>query len=124
MAKKILIEAGAVKAYAELNETRTARLIWDSLPLSAAVNRWGEEIYFEIPVKADLENAAELVNPGDLGYWPRGSAFCIFFGPTPISRGNEIRPASAVNLVGRVQGDAKVFIATAENEPVRLSRAD
>jgi hypothetical protein len=116
------IKAGEVTAEAELNDTRTAHLIWNALPLSARANRWGEEIYFEIPVKADLENAAELVNVGDLGYWPRGSAFCIFFGPTPMSRGNEIRPASAVNVIGKLRGDATRFRSVSDGEPVQLSR--
>ena len=124
MAKTMKIEIGAVVAEAELNETRTARLIWDGLPVSAQVNTWGEEIYFEIPVKADLEDAVDLVNIGDIGYWPRGSAFCIFFGPTPLSRGNEIKPASPVNPVGKIRGDALIFRSVTDGESIRLSRAD
>ncbi len=124
MAKKILIQAGTVKAEAVLNETRTARLIWNALPLTARANMWGEEVYFEIPVRADLEDPADVVSSGDLGYWPRGAAFCIFFGPTPISRGDEIRPASPVNLVGRVQGDPKMFRAVTNEDTVCLSRKD
>ncbi|MHB9092949.1 MAG: cyclophilin-like family protein, partial [Chloroflexota bacterium] len=65
--------------------------------------------YFSIPVDLQTEKGQEVVDLGDLGYWAPGTAFCIFFGPTPASRGNEIRPASAVTVFGRVEGDAKVF---------------
>jgi hypothetical protein len=124
MAKKIKIEAGKVTAEAELNETNTALLLWDALPIEAKVNTWGEEIYFNIPVKTGLENGVEVVKAGDLGYWPKGPAFCIFFGPTPVSRGDEIRPASAVNIIGKVIGDARVFLPVSDGEPVRLSKAE
>ncbi|MCK8600824.1 cyclophilin-like family protein [Desulfoferrobacter suflitae] len=82
---------------------------------------WGDEIYFPIPVEQPLDDAAaEIVDMGDLGYWPRGKAFCIFFGPTPASRGEEIRPASAVNLVGKVSGDAREFKVVRDGELVRI----
>lgn len=88
---------------AELAATPTAQAIAQALPLAARVNTWGEEIYFSIPVTAELDDTAqEVVAPGDLGYWPTGRALCLFFGPTPISGPGEIRPASAVNLVGRL----------------------
>ena len=79
------------------------------LPLAIAGETWGDEIYFQIPVHAKPEKPRATVELGDLGYWPPGSAFCIFFGRTPSSRGDEIRPASPVNVVGRVSGDATVF---------------
>ena len=123
MAKKIIIEAGAVRAEAELNETETAALIWDALPIEASANTWGDEVYFNVPVSTGLENGVEVVDMGDLGYWPQGPAFCIFFGPTPMSKGEEIRPASAVNIVGKVLGDATVFRAVEPGEVVGLSRA-
>lgn len=109
MAKSIRIEAGPVEAVAELNETRTAQAIWEALPIKGYADLWGEEIYFSIPVSLELEAGQELVDIGDLGYWAQGSAFCIFFGPTPISRGSKIRPASAVTVFGRVIGDATIF---------------
>jgi hypothetical protein len=123
MAKKIVIEAGSVRAEAELNDTETAALIWDALPIEASASTWGDEVYFDVPVATGLENAVEVVDMGDLGYWPQGPAFCVFFGPTPMSKGDEIRPASAVNIVGKVLGDATVFRAVAPGEAVRLSRA-
>jgi len=110
MLKKIKIKAGNVEAEALLNDSPTAEKIWEALPIEAGANPWGDEIYFAIPVKAPLEkNAQEVVQVGDLGYWPTGKAFCIFFGPTPMSRGKEVRPASAVNVIGRISGDARIF---------------
>ena len=100
-----------------------AQAIWDALPLEARASIWGDEIYFTIPVDADAEEPREVVEMGDLGYWPPGSAFCIFFGPTPASRGDEIRPASPVNVFGRVEGDPRVFKRVASGELVRLERA-
>ena len=109
MGKKIRITAGTIEAEAELNDTRTAQAIWEALPIKGRVNLWGEEIYFSIPVKLKLEAGQELVSLGDLGYWPEGNAFCIFFGPTPVSQEDEIRPASQVTVFGKVIGDARVF---------------
>jgi hypothetical protein len=111
MGRTIRITAGRVSVEARLNASRTATLIWDALPIDAAAQTWGDEIYFGIRVDAPLESPREVVEIGDLGYWPPGRAFCIFFGPTPMSRGDEIRPASAVSVVGRITGDARVFKA-------------
>ncbi|NIO30486.1 MAG: hypothetical protein GTN75_01650, partial [Gemmatimonadetes bacterium] len=84
--------AGEARFRAELNDTATAMAIREALPIEARANRWGGEIYFPIPVQADLESGArEVVTPGELGYWPAGNAFCIFFGRTPASEGDEIR---------------------------------
>jgi len=102
---------------------RTANAIWEALPLEAKANTWGDEIYFSIPVDAEEENPKEVVDMGDIGYWPPGNAFCIFFGPTPASRGNEIRPASAVNVFGRIIEDPKVFTKVEAGEIVRVERA-
>ena len=109
MNKKILIKAGNVAISAELNGTATAQAIWDALPIKGRVNLWGDEIYFSIPVKLESENGKELVDKGDLGYWPEGNAFCVFFGQTPISKAGEIRPASAVNIIGRVLGNTEIL---------------
>lgn len=109
MKKKIKITVGNIQAEAELHETNTAEKIWAALPLSASVNLWGDEIYFSIPVKIPAENPKEVVEKGDIGYWPPGSAFCIFFGKTPASYGDEIRPASAVNIFGKITTDPDVF---------------
>jgi len=124
MEKKIRILISDLKVEAELNESKTAQLIWEALPIEAKANLWGEEIYFSIPVKTGLEKGAkEVVSAGDLGYWPTGHAFCIFFGPTPASRGDEIRAASAVNLIGEVLSDPKVFRKAKDGEKVILEKA-
>ncbi len=107
--RKIRITAGDVVAEAEINDTTTANRIWDALPIEARANTWGDEIYFSIPVHLGEQNPKEVVALGDLGYWPPGNAMCIFFGPTPVSRGKEIRPASAVNVWGKIIGDPTVF---------------
>lgn len=109
MPNKIHISAGSVQMDAVLNDTGIARQIWEALPISASASTWGDEIYFGIPVEAELENGQEVVDLGDLAYWPPGHAFCIFFGRTPASKGDEIRPASAVTVIGQVQGDAASF---------------
>jgi len=121
MPTKIKITAGPVSSLAELNDTPTAVAIQKALPIEATANTWGDEIYFAIGVVQALDDtAAEIVQVGDLGYWPTGRAFCIFFGPTPASRGDEIRPASAVNLIGRVLGEANDFKRVQAGELVRI----
>ncbi len=108
MGVTIRIQAGAVEVLGELHDTATAQAIAAALPLEATVHTWGEEIYFPIPVRQPLDQTAtEVVEVGDIGYWPRGPALCLFFGPTPISGPGEIRPASAVNIVGRLSGDIR-----------------
>jgi hypothetical protein len=120
--KKIRITAGRVTADAVLNGSETAA-VWNALPLDIPGETWGDEIYFRIPVTAKPEDAREVVDLGDLAYWPPGAAFCIFFGPTPSSRGDEIRPASPVNVFGRVLGDPTVFKSVRSGTKVRVERA-
>ena len=123
--RKIKITAGDVSETAVLHDNSTADAIWDALPIEATVNTWGEEIYFEIPLYLDkAQDARETVDMGHLGYWPSGHAFCIFFGPTPVSNGNEIRPASAVNIFGQVKGDATVFTRVSSGTDIRIEKDD
>jgi len=106
MPKSIKITAANVLVEAQLNDNPTAKSIADVLPIKATAQRWGGEIYFSIPVTAQLEeDSRDVLEAGELGYWPTGRAFCIFFGPTPASQADEIRAASAVNIVGKMQGD-------------------
>ncbi|MCX7824850.1 MAG: cyclophilin-like fold protein [Verrucomicrobiae bacterium] len=121
--RNIRITVGNVCLAAELNASRTAEAILRALPIEASGQRWGDEIYFRIPVVAEPEDPREVVAIGDLAYWPPGRAFCIFFGPTPVSCGDEIRPASAVNVVGKVTGDATVLRPTRDGETVRIEPA-
>lgn len=124
MEKKIKIITDALKVEAELNDSTTARLIWEALPIESNNNLWGEEIYFSIPVRAEREKEArEVVSAGELGYWPPGHAFCIFFGPTPASRGDEIRAASAVNIIGKVTSDPKIFRKAKDGAKITLEKA-
>jgi len=102
---------------------KTAKAIWDALPFETRASAWGDEIYFSIPVKLSAEKAQPTVEFGDLGYWPPGQGFCIFFGPTPISRGNEIRPANPVNVFGKVKGDPKILKKVKDGDKIRIERA-
>ena len=120
--RQIRIRAGSVQVIAELNDSRTADAIWKAMPLSAAASTWGDEIYFAIPVRLHEENPRDVVSLGDLGYWPPGNAFCIFFGPTPVSKGEEILPASPVNIFGRVMGDPTLFKKVRDGETVAVEQ--
>ena len=121
--RRIRITAGTIAAEAVLDQSNTAQAVWDALPLSVPGDTWGDEIYFGIPVHKGEEDGQAVVAMGDLGYWPPGNAFCIFFGPTPASRGDEIRPASPVNVVGKVDGDATMFKKVPSGASVRIERA-
>ena len=120
MSKKIKITAGSLVVDAELNETRTASAVWDALPIRANGSTWGDEVYFRIPVEAELENGQEVVELGDLGYWPPGQAFCLFFGPTPASQGDEIRPASEVTVIGKIIGGSGVLKGVSSGSSVLI----
>jgi hypothetical protein len=123
MPNRITITAGSVTSEAELNDSPTAQAIWEALPITGRANTWGDEIYFAIPVQAEEEPGARAdVAVGELGYWPTGSAFCIFFGPTPASTGTEPRAASPVNILGNVLGDATGFRQVPGGASVELKR--
>jgi uncharacterized protein len=122
--RTIRITAGDVSAMATLDGSKTADAIWAALPIEAKVSTWGDEIYFDTGLTIGAESPQEVVAVGDLGYWPPGNAFCIFFGRTPASTGDEIRPASAVTVFGRVDGDATVFKRVRASARVTLQRAD
>ncbi len=126
---RIVIETKSTgKVEAKLQPKRapkTVEAILKALPIEGVAHRWGEEVYFEIPVDVGPENQVEIVEKGDLGYWPPGKALCIFFGPTPASRTpDEIRPASPVNPVGRILGDAGVFAAVRDGERILVKRTE
>jgi hypothetical protein len=117
---KIQIENLSVEA--EVYDTPSGEAILAALPLEARVNVWGEEIYFDVPVRLDVEtDAREVVNVGDLGYWPAGPAFCVFFGPTPVSQGTEPRAYSPVNIFGKVKGDARILTQVADGASVKVT---
>ena len=121
--KIIKIITDNVSMNAELNDSPTAEAIWEALPIKANGNRWGEEIYFGIPVKIDEDPTAKAdVNVGDLAYWAPGNAFCIFFGPTPASHNDNPRAASPVNLIGRVLGKATEFRNVKNGSKITIER--
>ncbi|HUT52726.1 MAG TPA: cyclophilin-like fold protein [bacterium] len=122
MGKKIKITCGSVALAAELNDTATARAVAEALPITGSVNRWGEEVYFDIPVKMKLEPGARAdVEVGEIGYWPAGAAFCVFFGPTPMSKSEKPRAASPVTIIGKVTGDAQKLSSTRDGEKIVIS---
>jgi hypothetical protein len=123
MARLVDIAAGEVTVTAELNESETAKAVWEGLPIQGVASTWGEEIYFSTSLSLQVESGQEVVEEGDLGYWPPGQALCLFFGPTPASRGDEIRAASAVTIFGHVVGDAQVLKSVADGTPIAVTRS-
>ena len=109
MADMIRIRAGAVEVQAELNDTRTAKALFRILPIKARANTWGDEIYFDVPLNMEIEDGKQVVEIGDVAYWPDGPSLCLFFGLTPASRGDEIRAASPVTILGGIVGDPKTL---------------
>ncbi|MHA2407544.1 MAG: cyclophilin-like fold protein [Candidatus Ranarchaeia archaeon] len=112
---------------AELDDERnpkTVKAILRALPIESKVNTWGDEIYFSIGINMGIEDAQQIVEIGDLGYWPPGDAFCIFFGPTPISIGNKIKAASPVNVVGKVLGDPTIFKRVKSGDEITINRVE
>lgn len=119
----IRIRAGEVSVTAALDGSTTADAVWDALPFTGQVQTWGDEIYFPIPVDAaEAPDAAETVDKGAVAYWAPGSALCLFWGPTPMSRGDEIRPASAVNVIGAIDGDPTVLAAVPSGAAIVVER--
>jgi len=100
--KTINILTGKLDIKVQLNESKTAKELFEILPISSNVNRWGDEIYFSIPLKADIENGIEEVDIGTVAFWPPGSALCIFFGKTPASHGDKPQAASPVTIIGNI----------------------
>ena len=122
MSEKVKIIAGELEVAGWLNETTTASKVLEILPITANVNLWGDEIYFSIPVEAEPENAKETVSLGDIAYWPQGKAMCIFFGKTPISEGDEIRPISPVNVIGKIEGAEKLLGKVKQGDSITVRR--
>jgi hypothetical protein len=120
---KINISVGKVSLAAELLDTPTATRILDALPIEGSANVWGDEIYFDIPLGLEQEPDARAdVAVGDLAYWPAGQAFCIFFGPTPVSTGDLPRAYSPVNVFGRILGDARQLKGISGGIPVKVKK--
>lgn len=123
MSERIRIAAGGVEICAELDDTPTAEAIAAALPVEGQVHCWGGEIYFPVSVCVELEDGArEVLEAGELAYWPPGKMFCVFFGPTPASTGDEIRAASAVNVFGRLTGEVDQLWDVPDEAPVLVRR--
>ena len=122
MVKKIKIEAAGIVLQAELNTSKTAEAIWNILPIETRGNHWGDEIYFSIPLNLGTEDGKEVVDIGDLAYWAPGNAFCLFFGRTPASQGDEVRPASAVTVIGKIIGDATALKKVTPGSTVSITQ--
>lgn len=122
MSTEIKVSVGGVKVAGWLNETNTANKVLDVMPITGEVNLWGDEIYFTIPVETGPENAKETVSVGDIAYWPQGNAMCIFLGKTPISRGDEVRPISPVNIIGGIGGVEKLLGKVKQGEEITVRR--
>jgi len=123
MGEKISIRADKAEVIAELDDSATAKNVLAALPAQVTANLWGDEIYFTLPAECCQTNMKEVVEKGDIGYWAPGKAMCLFFGPTPASRGEEIRPASKVHVFGKILGDPTVLRAVRQGEKLILERA-
>lgn len=123
MPTPIKITAGSVSLTAELDDTALAETVAAKLPVETPPHEWGDEFYFEIPVKSGLdETATTKVKVGDIGFWPPGNAMAIFFGPTPMSSGPEPVPASAVCILGRITGDATLLKRARGARTIRIEK--
>ena len=122
---RINISVENLSVEAEMLDTPTGQKILKALPIESSANVWGDEIYFDIPLRLEKEPEARAeVEVGDLAYWPAGPAFCIFFGPTPVSTGDRPRAYSPVNVFGRILGDAKQFKGVASGATVRVTKVE
>jgi hypothetical protein len=122
MTNQILIKAGSVSLKATLSQNKTANAIIQALPIESHAKRWGDEIYFSIPVQLDeAEDARQVMEVGELGYWPVGTAFCIFFGRTPASQSEEPRAYSNVNPFGMIEGDVTLLQSVRDGDSVQVS---
>jgi len=125
--KKIVIKAGNIKITGTLNDSETAKELYENLPIENGANTWGDEIYFSIPIvgQEEKEYLKELVDLGDIGFWKEGNALCFFFGPTPMSRTpDEIRPASACLIIGKLEGDPKILKEVQDQELITVDREE
>ena len=122
---ELMITAGSVTLRVEVFETPTGRAVLEALPFESRANTWGDEVYFTVPVSAEREaDAREVVEAGELAFWVEGSAIAIGFGPTPISRGDEIRLAAPTNIWGRSLDDVRQLVAVSAGDAVRVEPAD
>ena len=119
---RIRFDFGSITLEAELLDTPTAQAIATALPLTSSAQTWGEEVYFEVPVKlAREEDARAIITPGEIAYWPDGHCIAIGFGRTPISQGDECRLASPCNIFARAIGDVKALAKVSAGAKVKIA---
>jgi hypothetical protein len=119
--RRIKIQVGGVEVTALLNGCATADLVWDALPIISTGSTWGDEVYFRTDLTADEQDSEAVVDMSAVAFWPPGQAICLFYGLTPMSTGDEIRPASPVNVIGQIEGDPTV-LKSASGSDVRVER--
>ncbi|MCX8081949.1 MAG: cyclophilin-like fold protein [bacterium] len=122
MEKKILIKAGSIVVKGIMKDTGLAEKIYNALPFTSKARLWGKEIYFEIPVASGIDEPVEEVEKGDIAYWPEGRCMCLFFGPTPISKGEKPIPASSVEVVGKITSDLNELNKVRSGEKVIIEK--
>ena len=122
MSKEFKIVVGGIVVDATLNESKTAKMIYDALPITGEAQIWGDEIYFDTELQSSEENGQLTVALGDIALWLEGPALCIFLGKTPMSRGNEIRPASVVNVIGKIKDVSALFRKVKGGEKITFRR--
>jgi len=123
ISNRICIRICDREVMAELDNSQTSQRIVECLPAKVTANLWGDEVYFCLLVECCQTNMKEVVEMGDIGYWPPGEAMCLFFGRTPASRGDEIRPAGKVHVFGKIIGDPKVLKHVHQDEEIILEKA-
>ena len=126
MDKRIKISTkatGTVEATLSNENPQTAERIWEALPIEGRASRWGDEIYFSIPVSVEEEHSRAEVEVGAIAYWPPGSALCIFFGRTPASGDDKPRAASPVNVFAKVTGDTSIFRKVSDGDNVTIEKS-
>lgn len=124
---KILITSeslGQVEAEIIDKNPKTSEAMMKALPFEGAANVWGDEVYFDVPVSSKEEDSQQVMEVGDIAFWPHGNAMCIFFGPTPASENEKPKAYSPVNLFARVIGDPKVFEKVKDGEIVQVLKAE
>ena len=114
---------GDIEATIVSENPKTAETIWSALPIQGSVNRWGDEVYFSVPIDLNEEKARAEVEVGSIAYWPPGRAICIFFGATPASKHGEPRAYSPVNVFARVVGNPSLFNSVNDGEKVLLKKS-